>query len=92
MLIDGSNSDVADHPANGLVLRKDVKILYNLYLIAINPSDYTVMLAPSLRRSSYGYLEGRKINLPKQAIYHPNRQFFCRLTWTSANGSTMELM
>jgi len=75
VLIDGSNSDVADHPANGLVLRKDVKILYNLYLIAINPSDYTVMLAPSLRRSSYGYLEGRKINLPKQAIYHPNRQF-----------------
>jgi hypothetical protein len=75
VLIDGSNSAVADHPSNGLVLRKDVKILYNLYLIAINPSDYTVMLAPSLRRSSYGYLEGRKINLPKQTIYHPNRQF-----------------
>jgi uncharacterized protein YjbI with pentapeptide repeats len=75
VLIDGSHADVADHPSNGLVLRKDIKVLYNLYLIAINPQDYTVMLAPSLRRSSYAYLNGRKINLPKQAIYHPDRRY-----------------
>lgn len=75
VLIDGSHSDVTDHPSNGLVLRKDIKVLYNLYLIAIHPRDYTVMLAPSLRRSSYGYLAGHKIHLPKQAIYRPDRQY-----------------
>jgi uncharacterized protein YjbI with pentapeptide repeats len=75
VLIDGLQKNAADHPSNGLVLRKDIKILYNLYLVAIDPQKLTVMLSPSLRRSTYGYLEGRKINLPKQAIYHPERQY-----------------
>jgi len=75
VLIDGLQKNAADHPSNGLVLRKDIKILYNLYLMAIDPQKLTVMLSPSLRRSTYGYLEGRKINLPKQTIYHPERQY-----------------
>ena len=74
-LIDASGSTVIDHPSNGLVLRTDIKILYNLFLIAIHPTEQTVMLAPSLRQSSYGYLNGRKIILPKQKIYHPGRAY-----------------
>jgi uncharacterized protein YjbI with pentapeptide repeats len=75
VLIDGGGTAVADHPSNGLVLRTDIKILYNLYLIAVHPTKYTVMLAPSLRTSSYGDLEGQKITLPKQVIYHPQREY-----------------
>ena len=75
VLIDSSDNSVADHPSNGLVLRTDIKILYNLFLIAVHPTKLTVMLAPSLRRSSYGYLHGQKIALPKQAIYHPNPEY-----------------
>ncbi len=72
VLIDSSNNDFVDHPSNGLVLRTDIKILYTLCLIAVHPTHRTVMLAPSLRKSSYGHLEGQRIVLPKQTIYQPN--------------------
>lgn len=74
VMIDSSGLDATDHPSNGLVLRTDLKILYNLFLIAVHPTDYRVMLSPSLRHSGYGYLEGHKIHLPKQEIYRPDRQ------------------
>jgi uncharacterized protein YjbI with pentapeptide repeats len=73
VLIDSGDGHVVDHPSNGLVLRSDIKTLYDLNLIAIHPTQLTVMLAPSLRHSSYESLEGQKIRLPKQAIYHPGQ-------------------
>jgi len=75
VLIDSGDGSVVDHPSNGLVLRSDIKTLYDLRLIAIHPTQLTVMLAPSLRNSSYGQFQGRKIYAPKQAIYRPGQAY-----------------
>ncbi len=62
----------ADHPSQCLVLRADLKTLYELKLLAIHPQTLTVLLAPQLFQSTYGHFQGKKITTPDQKIYHPN--------------------
>lgn len=38
-----------NHPSNGLLLRADLHTLFDLNLIAIDPEEMTVLIAPSLR-------------------------------------------
>lgn len=66
------NRLIPEHPSQGLVLRSDLKTLYELKLIAIHPQKLTVLLAPSLLEADYGHLQGQKIHLPQQKIYHPD--------------------
>jgi uncharacterized protein YjbI with pentapeptide repeats len=73
VLIDSWEGATVDHPSNGLVLRCDLKLLYDLNLIAVHPTKHTVMLAPSLQDSQYGLLQGQKIRLPKQGVYRPTQ-------------------
>lgn len=62
----------ADHPSQCLVLRSDLRTLYELKLLAIHPTTLKVLLAPQLIASDYGPLQGRRITLPDQKIYQPN--------------------
>jgi uncharacterized protein YjbI with pentapeptide repeats len=73
VLINSEEHTAADHPSNGLVLRSDIKTLYELHLIAIHPVQFTVMLAPSLKNSEYGNLLGQKVYLPQHEVYYPNQ-------------------
>lgn len=49
---------------NGLLLRADVHTLFDLYLLAVDPHSLRLSLAPALRQSSYGDLEGRGLAAP----------------------------
>ena len=60
-----------DHPSNGLLLRVDLARLFQVNLIAIHPTNYRVILSPSLRGSEYASFEGIKLNLPQKVDYHP---------------------
>lgn len=62
----------ADHPSQCLVLRSDLRTLYELKLLAIHPTTLKVLLAPQLIDSDYGPLQGRPITLPDQKIYQPS--------------------
>ncbi|MEB3288667.1 MAG: pentapeptide repeat-containing protein [Leptolyngbya sp.] len=62
----------ADHPSQCLVLRADLRTLYELKLLAIHPTTREVLLAPQLLNSDYGPLQGRRIAIPEQKIYHPS--------------------
>ncbi|MBH1483273.1 HNH endonuclease [Stenotrophomonas maltophilia] len=50
--------------SNGLLLRADVHTLFDLYLISVDPASLRMCLAPELRRSSYGELEGKALAIP----------------------------
>ncbi|HEY9764322.1 MAG TPA: pentapeptide repeat-containing protein [Trichocoleus sp.] len=71
-LITGSGKVLLDHPSNGLVLRSDLKTLYDLHLLAIHPDNLTVLLSPTLLKTDYAALKGRKISVPVQQSCKPN--------------------
>ncbi|WP_164139554.1 HNH endonuclease signature motif containing protein, partial [Stenotrophomonas maltophilia] len=47
--------------SNGILLRADIHTLFDLYLIGVDPISYRVTIAPSLRASAYGQLEGTRV-------------------------------
>ncbi|OQP61907.1 hypothetical protein A3860_29875 [Niastella vici] len=51
------------HPANGLLLRKDIHSLFDANLFGIHPETMKVHLHSSLRNSYYEKLEGKSIKL-----------------------------
>ncbi len=63
-----------NHPSNGLLLRADIHTLFDLNLIAINPDTMQVHLAPSLRLTSYGEIDGISLQLPNISAYVPNKE------------------
>ena len=61
-----------DHPSNGLLLRVDLARLFDLNLMTIDPENYQILIAPSLRQTEYSSFTGMKLRLPKEARYHPS--------------------
>ncbi|HEY9880956.1 MAG TPA: HNH endonuclease signature motif containing protein, partial [Leptolyngbyaceae cyanobacterium] len=74
-LITGSDRAILDHPSNGLVLRSDLRTLYDLHLLAIHPNKLTILLAPTLLKTDYASLKGRKIAVPAEQACQPNPGF-----------------
>ena len=50
-----------NHVANGLLLRADLHTLLDRGLLAVDPDGLRVVVAPSIRGSSYGKLHGRAL-------------------------------
>lgn len=61
-----------NHPTNGLLLRADLHTLFDLGLIAIDPTTMAVVLAESLRMGVYAAIHGQKISLPELAQERPS--------------------
>jgi hypothetical protein len=62
-----------NHVANGLLLRADLHVLFDLGLIGVDPSEFKVVLSPQLRKTYYAEFEGRRISVPSEANLQPNR-------------------
>jgi len=58
----------------GLLLRADVHTLFDIGHIWIDASTMTVRVSPELRKSEYGSLHEKPLQLPKNSKYHPNRE------------------
>ncbi|MDZ7952174.1 tetratricopeptide repeat protein [Nostoc sp. DedQUE09] len=67
------NETENNHPSNGLLLRADIHTLFDLNLITINPETMQVRFAPSLRRTSYGEMDGKYLQVPKISSYLPKK-------------------
>jgi len=52
---------LTNHVSNGLLLRADIHTLFDCWLIAIEPTSRTVVVASALDGSSYAKLGGRKL-------------------------------
>ena len=61
------------HSSNGLLLRADVHTLFDLYLITIDTRGMTVMIAPSLKTTSYSNLEGLGLRNPASKAQAPSK-------------------
>lgn len=83
----------ADHASNGLVLRTDLRHLYRLHLIAIDPSTLTVVTAPSLVESEYCQLQGKPIFLPADKAKQPDPKLLAEhlraCKWYSAPSTSL---
>lgn len=62
-----------NHVSNGLLLRADLHTLFDLHLLAINPSDLRVRIAKRLNKTQYERYKGKKIRLPLAKKLQPNR-------------------
>ena len=61
-------------PCNGLLLRADLHVLLDLGLISIEPDSLTVVIAQSLRTTSYANLQGKPVSVPKDPAARPSKQ------------------
>lgn len=61
-----------NHVGNGLLLRTDLHTLFDLGLLAIEPSAKIVVIAPALRSTEYGALHGKKLRFPPVLGDRPN--------------------
>ncbi len=53
-------------PSNALLLRADLRILFERHLLAIEPETMTVVMAPELQTTDYGQWVGQSIFLPEK--------------------------
>jgi len=58
--------------SNWLILRSDIKELFNTHRITIEPVTRTVLIDPSLGDTSYGELVGKSVYFPDDEASQPN--------------------
>ena len=61
-----------NHPTNGLLLRSDLHVLFDLGKICVDVENYAVIVSDDLKASSYGGLHGTKLRLPKDSVDKPS--------------------
>jgi len=69
----GYQGPQSQHVSNGVLLRADIHTLFDLDLLAIGPDTFTIVLADSLRQSSYAALHGQTLTLPQDPSTWPSR-------------------
>lgn len=63
-----------NHPSNGLLLRADIHKLFDHYYFSIHLPTYQVVIAPTLKNTSYSELAGQPLRLPASPTGKPNPQ------------------
>lgn len=63
--------------SNGVLLRSDIHTLFDLFLLSIDPTSWTVHIAPQLT-GSYGIIDGIKLSLPIEASTQPDQERLLR--------------
>ena len=58
---------------NGLLLRADIHTLFDLHLITVDSVAETVLVAPSLKGTTYGDLQGLPMKMPADKTRRPNQ-------------------
>lgn len=58
--------------ANGLLLRADLHLLFDRHLLAIEPTEMRVHLAPAIRGSRYASLHSAPVRAPSFAVQQPS--------------------
>ena len=69
------NGPRTNHVSNGLLLRSDVHILFDLGKIAVNSDmeEPRVVISPELEDTVYRVLAGKKLRLPTNPKAHPDK-------------------
>lgn len=57
---------------NGLILRSDIHLLFDLFLLAIQPDTHRVRVSSTLQKTEYGGLDGVKASTPASPSFSPS--------------------
>jgi len=60
--------------ANGLLLRADVHILFDMGLITVDTSNMTLLVSPDLQHTEYHILAGKHLRFPDNPSLAPNTE------------------
>jgi hypothetical protein len=63
----------SNHVTNGLLLRSDIHVIFDLGLLGIQPEKLTIGLTPVLQSTSYAELHGKQLALPAISGIRPNK-------------------
>lgn len=66
--------EVTNHIQNGLILRSDIHTLFDLRLLSINPDNYTIVVSPEFKSSSYANFAGNCIRIPEKEDERPSQE------------------
>ena len=55
---------ITNHASNGLLLRANLHILFDLGFIAVNTKTMTLVVAPNLKHTTYGELAAKPLTIP----------------------------
>jgi hypothetical protein len=75
VMINPAAERMQDHPCNGLVLRRDLSVLFDLYLLGINPYDLTILVSPMVKNDEYQALNGQKLLIEDTEAIKPKTDF-----------------
>jgi len=57
---------------NGLLLRADIHVLFDMGLIAVDTSNMTMLISPDLMRTEYSLLAGKQLSMPEDQLLAPS--------------------
>jgi putative restriction endonuclease len=63
-----------NHVQNGILLRSDLHVLFDLGKISIHPISRTVTVAKSLLKTVYGKLNGKRLRSPVRSWQRPSSE------------------
>ena len=70
--------EIWNHVTNGLLLRSDLHTLFDLDLIAIDPTSFRISIADELQGSYYSKFAGKSLRLPTDNTAKPNAEVLKR--------------
>jgi hypothetical protein len=62
----------SNHVSNGLLLRSDIHVLFDMNLLGIEPEELRVQLAPVLGSTTYANLREQKLRIPSDRHAQPS--------------------
>jgi predicted restriction endonuclease len=65
---------LTNHVSNGLLLRTDLHTLFDCGLLAVDPETRTLVVADTLKSSSYAKLDGKLLRPPKAEAASPSKR------------------
>lgn len=63
-----------NHVCNGILLRSDLHVLFDLHRFEIDPDSYAIIIGPELARTPYAEFDGKKLRLPEEEAQWPDRE------------------
>ena len=63
---------LTNHPTNGLLLRADIHTLFDLGHVAVDSSNFKILVGSALIDTEYEELSGKQLYLPKNATFQPS--------------------
>jgi hypothetical protein len=67
------NGPSTDHVSNGILLRSDIHVLFDLGLLSIDPTDFSIYCSEQiLDEPMYAELSGKKLKIPVAITERPN--------------------